>query len=79
MTSEKADNKKEDSKEADCAYRFVLDESKCIGCRVCVETCPNDVLETKDGFPVAVQPEACEGCEVCTALCEQEAIDIEES
>jgi NAD-dependent dihydropyrimidine dehydrogenase PreA subunit len=78
MTSQKAKKKTMDSTETECRYRLVVDESKCIGCQVCVESCPNDVLETKDGCPVMVQPEACEGCEVCTALCEQEAIEIKE-
>ena len=78
MTSEEAENKKMDANNTGGRYRFVVDESKCIGCQVCVESCPNDVLETKDGCPIAVQPEACEGCEVCAVLCEQEAIEIEE-
>ncbi len=59
-------------------FRFVVDESKCIGCSVCVESCPNEVLESKDGQPFAVRSEECEGCEVCVALCDQEAIEIEE-
>ena len=78
MTSEEAERKKVETTETACRYRFVVDESKCIGCQVCVESCPNDVLDTKDGCPFAVQPEACEGCEVCAVLCEQEAIEIEE-
>jgi Pyruvate/2-oxoacid:ferredoxin oxidoreductase delta subunit len=63
----------------DCKYRFVVDESKCIGCSTCVDTCPNDVLESKDGQPTAVRPGECEGCEVCVAVCEQEAIEIEKT
>ena len=66
------------SNENECRYRFVVDESKCIGCSVCVETCPNEVLESEDGQPCAVRQEDCEGCEVCVAVCEQEAIEIEE-
>ena len=66
------------SNQVQCQYHFVVDGSKCIGCQVCVQSCPNDVLDTKDGQPIAVHPEDCEGCEVCVALCEQEAIEIKE-
>ena len=64
---------------ADCKYRFVVDETKCIGCSTCIESCPNEVLESMDGKPEAVRQDACEGCEVCVAVCEQEAIEIEET
>jgi Pyruvate/2-oxoacid:ferredoxin oxidoreductase delta subunit len=64
---------------ADCKYRFVADETKCIGCSKCVETCPNEVLESRDGQPEAVRQDACEGCEVCMAVCEQEAVKIEKT
>jgi Pyruvate/2-oxoacid:ferredoxin oxidoreductase delta subunit len=64
---------------ADCKYRVVVDETKCIGCSMCVETCPNEVLESRDGQPEAVRQDACEGCEVCMAVCEQEAIKIEKT
>ncbi len=78
MTTAGTEKKKEEKRTAECMYRFIVDDSKCIGCSVCVESCPNAVLELKDGCPFAVQPEKCEGCEVCVALCEQEAIEIEE-
>ena len=42
----------------DHRYRFVVDENKCIGCSTCVETCPNEVLESKDGKPEAVRQDA---------------------
>ena len=77
MTIAEAENNKSESNQAECRYCFVVDEDRCIGCFVCVESCPNDVLDTKDGQPYAVHPERCEGCEVCVGLCEQEAIEIE--
>jgi Pyruvate/2-oxoacid:ferredoxin oxidoreductase delta subunit len=63
---------------SECKYRFVVDESKCIGCLTCVESCPSEVLESRDGHPEAVRQAECEGCEVCVAVCEEEAIEIEE-
>ena len=77
MTIAKAENDKSKSMQTECQYRFIVDEDKCIGCSVCVESCPNDVLNSKDGQPFAAHPEQCEGCEVCVAMCEQEAIEIE--
>lgn len=78
MTMAQAKEKTKVKKVTGPRFRFVVDESKCIGCSVCVESCPNEVLESRDGHPFASQPEKCEGCEVCVALCDQEAIEIEE-
>lgn len=55
---------------------FVLDESTCIGCYECVEACPNDVLDSKDGHPFQARPEDCDYCCVCEAICPEEAITI---
>lgn len=78
MTRAGPNEKKEGKKTTECRYRCIVDESKCIGCSICVDSCPNDVLELVDGCPFASQPDRCEGCEVCVVLCEQEAIEIEE-
>ncbi len=78
MTLAQTKERTKEKKVAGPKFRFVVDESKCIGCLVCVESCPNEVLESRDGHPFASQPEKCEGCEVCVALCDQEAIEIEE-
>ena len=78
MTTARTNEKKEKKRTTECRFRFIVDESKCIGCSLCVDSCPNEVLESKDGCPFAIQPDKCEGCELCVALCEQEAIEIEE-
>jgi NAD-dependent dihydropyrimidine dehydrogenase PreA subunit len=75
---EETGNKRVEKMMAECKYRFVVDESKCTGCLTCVESCPNEVLESKDGRPYAVRQAECEGCEVCVAVCEQEAVVIAE-
>jgi NAD-dependent dihydropyrimidine dehydrogenase PreA subunit len=78
MPKAKAKDKTKEKQVAEPKFRFCVDESACIGCGICVETCPNDILELRDGHPFAYQPEDCEGCEVCVAVCDQEAIEIEE-
>ena len=57
---------------------FELDESKCIGCYECVDACPSDVLDSKDGHPYQAQPENCDMCCVCEVVCPEEAITIHE-
>ena len=47
---------------------------KCIGCRKCVDSCPNSVLELIDGVSCVKFPENCEECGLCEAICEQGAI-----
>lgn len=77
-SAEKPEKQKKKDPSGVSSYRFLVDEAKCIGCAVCVESCPNSVLENREGRPVAVHQEQCEGCNVCLALCAQDAITIEE-
>ena len=60
-------------------YDVVVDNDKCEGCEECVEVCPVDVYEMKDGKSVPVNAEECLGCESCIEVCDQEAIVITET
>jgi len=60
-------------------YDVVVDNDKCEGCEECVEVCPVDVYEMKDGKSVPVNAEECLGCESCIEVCDQEAIAITET
>lgn len=53
-----------------------VNEDKCIGCRACVDACPNNVLDLIDGISRVVRPENCEECGLCEAICRQEAIKL---
>ena len=53
-----------------------INVSKCIGDRVCVDVCPNGVLDLVDGVARVVNPEKCEGCRTCEAICTQNAIEV---
>jgi NAD-dependent dihydropyrimidine dehydrogenase PreA subunit len=54
-----------------------IDEDKCVGCKSCVEFCPNDVLEFDEGTEKArvIHPYHCTvECRACAKLCPAEAI-----
>lgn len=57
----------------------IIDTDECTGCGICVDTCPNDVLELIDDVSTVVNEEACTGCGACAEECPMEAIKIEES
>ena len=60
------------------AFTVTVDAEKCIGCEECVEVCPVDVYEMKDGKSDPVNADECLGCESCIEVCEQDAITVEE-
>ncbi len=54
----------------------VIDYDKCVGCLSCVEFCPHEVYEEKDGKPVVINPDNCvEFCRGCQKICDAGAID----
>ena len=54
----------------------VIDYEKCVGCLQCVEFCPHDVYDVRDGKPVVARPEDCvEFCRGCRkGACDHDAI-----
>ena len=54
--------------------RPVIDEDECIGCGICVDACPNTVLEVVGGTVDAVNEDACVGCGDCLEECPMGAI-----
>jgi len=52
----------------------MVDTDKCIGCKLCVETCPSKAI-TVDKFAY-VDEAACKGCGTCAAACPVDAIDM---
>ncbi|MBE7704743.1 MAG: 4Fe-4S dicluster domain-containing protein [Cyanobacteria bacterium SIG29] len=56
--------------------RIVLDRDKCKACYLCVDSCPNKVLEIDKTvnalgyYPVKVKESAkCVGCAICARVC----------
>jgi len=54
-------------------YIREIKEEECIGCGVCVKSCPMNALELKDK-KIFFVPERCLGCGVCVHKCKQNAI-----
>ena len=63
------------------AFIPTVDAAKCEGCEECVDNCPVDVFEMKDGKSVVPEDKAdeCLGCETCIEVCEEDAITVEET
>ena len=54
-----------------------INKEKCNGCGNCVEVCPFDVLEIKDGKAAVKNPEKCRKCRAYISACQNNAIEIE--
>jgi pyruvate formate lyase activating enzyme len=53
----------------------VYTPSKCIGCRMCMDVCPENAL-TLTGTGITADQEKCLNCGVCNAACPSTAIEI---
>ncbi|MFH1732840.1 MAG: DUF362 domain-containing protein [Planctomycetota bacterium] len=56
---------------------FEWDESKCTGCLLCRDNCPNDAISYNDG-KIAIFDHACKYCMHCQLACPNEAITIDQ-
>ena len=59
-------------------WNVIVDADKCTGDGECVDVCPTEVYELKDGKADPLNAEECLGCESCIEVCETNAITIEE-
>lgn len=58
--------------------RVVTNKDWCKGCGICVEFCPKNVLELKNGIINIARPEDCIKCGMCELRCPDYAIFLEE-
>jgi len=56
----------------------VIDETACIGCRLCLDACPVDAIAGAAKFLHTVIADTCTGCELCLAPCPVDCIRMQE-
>lgn len=56
-------------------YRIQIDDSKCVGCGICVSDCVNGRLYIENG-KAALKDSGCIGCGHCYAVCPNHAVTI---
>lgn len=54
----------------------VIDESRCIGCTLCIAACPVDAIVGARALMHTVLEAYCIGCDLCVAPCPVDCIDI---
>ena len=62
---------------------IVVDDNLCKACELCVEACPQHVIEldmetiSPRGFhPARLAKDGCTGCEICAIVCPDAAITV---
>ena len=51
-----------------------IDESRCIGCALCLPVCPVDAIVGAPGYMHTVIARQCSGCELCIPVCPVDCI-----
>ena len=65
-----------DFRHIDGVATLVLDQEKCIGCTLCTQVCPHQVLEMQDKKAAIVDFDACMECGACVNNCPTQAISV---
>ncbi len=56
------------------ALLAIIDETRCIGCALCIPPCPVDAIVGANKYMHTVMAEHCTGCELCVAPCPVDCI-----
>lgn len=57
--------------------RVSVQASRCIGCALCVNACPEHAISMQNGIAF-IDPSMCSGCLACVGVCRQGAIIVTE-
>ena len=53
-----------------------IDETRCVGCALCLPACPVDAIIGANGYTHTVLRAECTGCELCLEPCPVDCIDM---
>ena len=56
------------------ATLYYIDPDECTGCGDCIDECPEDAIEGKDGFIHMIDQDLCEQCGKCVSACDEGCI-----
>lgn len=56
--------------------KFVIDEKVCVGCTVCVKSCPPEAISGEKKLPHKINPDKCVKCGICLEKCKFGAIKV---
>lgn len=65
-----------DCGEEELATVAVIDETRCIGCTLCIQACPVDAILGASKRMHTVIEDHCTGCDLCLAPCPVDCIDM---
>ena len=54
--------------------KYIIDPALCAGCGQCMESCPEEAIDGRDGFIHIIDENQCEKCGDCVSLCNAGAI-----
>ena len=54
-----------------------IDETWCIGCTLCIATCPTDAIIGSNKLMHTIIEDACTGCELCLPVCPVDCIHLD--